>query len=213
MPSITALNAAIDFLENDHRRDLLGLHKIRVGGELLNRGEIASLLRQQYNIPKEVDVKTVRLTVTAAEEVPRVICGFPGVGKSSLFRNRGDSKIVDSDSSTFDKAEFPANYIAHIREKLAEGYTVLCSTHAEVRAALVQAGIPFALVYPKLDCRDEYMQRYTERGSPDAFIGMMFKNWEKFVQGCADQAGCKHVELDSGQYIPATLQELQKRAK
>jgi hypothetical protein len=42
---INAIQAAIDFLENDEARDLMGLHKIRVGSVMMTRGEVADLLR------------------------------------------------------------------------------------------------------------------------------------------------------------------------
>lgn len=134
---------------------------------------------------------------------PRVICGFPGVGKSTLFANKGNQKIVDSDSSTFDKADFPANYIAHIKQKLADGYTVLCSTHKDVRAALVAEGIDFILVYPLLECKDEYLRRYVKRGSPASFVFMMDSKWEEFVNDCASQESCTHVRLGHDQYMPS----------
>lgn len=42
--SVHALMAARDFLRADHAKDLNGLHKIKVNGELLTRGEVADLL-------------------------------------------------------------------------------------------------------------------------------------------------------------------------
>lgn len=39
-----AIQAAIEFLQNDEARDLLGLHRIRVDGQLRTRGELADLL-------------------------------------------------------------------------------------------------------------------------------------------------------------------------
>lgn len=46
MASIHPLQAAVEFLENDQARDLLGLHKLRVGGELVTRGELADVLKK-----------------------------------------------------------------------------------------------------------------------------------------------------------------------
>jgi hypothetical protein len=39
-----------------------------------------------------------------------LISAFPGTGKSFLFNNT-KLKILDSDSSKFDKSKFPENYI------------------------------------------------------------------------------------------------------
>lgn len=133
-----------------------------------------------------------------------VVCGFPGVGKSHLFRNRGDEKITDSDSSQFDKAFFPSNYIAHIKEKLADGYIVMCSTHDVVREALADEGIKYLLVYPKRKCKAEYIQRYIDRGSPAAFVKLIDGKWDDFVASCEAPEPCSiHMCLDTGVYIPS----------
>lgn len=92
-----------------------------------------------------------------------IIAGFPGVGKSYLF-NETDIKVTDSDSSKFDKKDFPNNYISHIQNKLDEGYTVLSSTHDDVRKAFVENNMPFYLVYPDIRLKDEYIERYKKRG-------------------------------------------------
>lgn len=191
--------------------------------ERLNRSHLFRDAAADLNIPIETvsfsqavanwDRKQMKVMLSLAGNnempMPQVICGFPGVGKSTLFRNRGDQKILDSDSSTFDKAEFPQNYIAHIREKIAEGYTILASTHDVVRAALVENGIPFAIVYPALNCKDEYLQRYRDRGSPQGFVDLMDAKWVDFVNGCAAQKGCISYCMPQGAYMP-TMEELPK---
>lgn len=132
---------------------------------------------------------------------PQVVCGFPGVGKSSLFRSQRGNTILDSDSSTFDKSKFPANYLEHIKDRTAEGYTILASSHADVRKALQYAKIPFLLVYPALECKDEYLQRYRERGSPDAFVNLLDKNWGDWIGDCQQQTGCAHRVLQPGEFL------------
>lgn len=139
----------------------------------------------------------------AGSPIPQVICGFPGVGKSTLVRNDTTGLVLDSDSSTFDKADFPANYIEHIKAKTAEGYTILASSHDTVRNALVAAGIPFVLVYPTLDCKDEYLQRYRDRGSPEAFVNLLDQNWFAWITGCMKQTGCAHYVIGQGQFVPS----------
>lgn len=146
---------------------------------------------------------------------PRVICGFPGVGKSTLFKKLKNSgfPILDSDSSTFDKANFPANYITHIKQALEEGFWVLCSTHTAVRAALAEAGISYALAAPTdRYLKDEYMQRYRERGSPEAFLKLMDEKFEEFVDDVwiNDQHGV-HIGLGEGEYLDRIERDLIKR--
>jgi len=85
---------------------------------------------------------------------PMLVAGFPGTGKSSYCYRDADYMpqgfATDSDSSKFDKADFPQNYIEHIKEKISEGYArIFISSHKEVREALVENGLEFTLIYPK----------------------------------------------------------------
>lgn len=139
----------------------------------------------------------------SSNQLPVVISGFPGVGKSHLCKERG---WHDSDSSKFSwsspgvrNPDFPANYIEHI--KGLQG-VVLVSSHQEVRDALDAADIPFRIVHPALDCKDEYLERYKLRGSPDKFIDLLNQNWDDWVTGLMD--GMSSVEryvLQPGEFL------------
>ena len=137
-----------------------------------------------------------------------LVAAFPGTGKS-YYVNYGEGSgympqgfATDSDSSKFDKANFPANYIEHIKEKIKEGYAIIfISSHKEVRDALVANGLNFTLVYPKENLKEEYLKRYKERGSNQAFIDLIDKNWSNWLFELRRQTGCTHIELESGQFI------------
>ena len=137
--------------------------------------------------------------------MPKVICGFPGVGKSSVSHKFGANRVSDSDSSKFDKAYFPQNYIEHIATQIPQRSYVLVSSHDNVREALVQNEIDFALVYPDRSLKDEYMTRYRERGSPKPFLDLMDKNWDSFIDSCEAQTGCQKVILSRGQFLADLL--------
>jgi len=130
-----------------------------------------------------------------------VVSAFPGCGKSHLFRNKGDKKILDSDSSTFDKSQFPENYIKHIKSNIGDVDIILVSSHKEVRDALVDKGIKFTLVYPNMDIKDEYIQRYIDRGNDGKFVELLKQNWKNWVEELNQQSGCEKIKLDSGQYL------------
>jgi len=135
-----------------------------------------------------------------------IISAFPGTGKTSYCNLYSDYIpdifASDSDSSKFDKANFPQNYIEHIKEKISEGYArIFISSHKEVRDALVENGLEFILVYPKKELKEEYLKRYKERGSTDNFINLISNNWDLWLDELKNQKGCKHIELESGQFI------------
>jgi hypothetical protein len=137
----------------------------------------------------------------------KVYSAFPGVGKTTYF-NTTDRNVLDSDSSKFDKKNFPANYIEHIERNIQDPKVdkILVSSHKDVRDALLKKGIPFVLVYPNRNIKDEYIQRYKDRGNNDAFVDLLEKNWDNWMdemdQMEAPQGQTLYkVKLGSGQYL------------
>lgn len=134
-----------------------------------------------------------------------VVCGFPATGKSYYCNSEPTYHYVgfavDSDSSKFDKSDFPRNYIEHIKSCIGENKYVFVSTHKEVRESLVKEGINFTLVYPNASLRMEYLKRYIERGNNEQFIDFIWSNWYELIDDLSKQKGCKHLVLNSGQYI------------
>ena len=115
---------------------------------------------------------------------------------------------MDSDSSTFDKSEFPKNYIQHIKSNIGEADIILVSSHKEVRDALVNQGIDFKLVYPARDIKDEYIQRYIDRGNDGKFVELLKQNWENWMTELEEQKGCNKIELKKGQYLSDIMTKL-----
>lgn len=116
-----------------------------------------------------------------------VVSAFPGCGKSYLFNNDTDDIILDSDSSKFDKKDFPSNYIKHIKDNIDYADIILVSSHKDVRTALFDNEIKFILVYPDIKLKEEYLERYKQRGSPEAFIKLISTNWDSWVSDMNNQ--------------------------
>ena len=130
-----------------------------------------------------------------------LISAFPGVGKTYLKDNFKNLEIIDSDSSTFDKENFPQNYIQHIKNNMGKVDIILISSHEAVRKALVEEGLLFIQVYPDSKIKDEYIQRYRERGSNEEFIKILDENWDTWIEQMKNQKRCAHIVLYSGQCL------------
>jgi hypothetical protein len=137
----------------------------------------------------------------------RVVSAFPGTGKSHLYREQHSMVVLDSDSSQYSwvynsdgikvrNPDFPNNYMTHIKEAMEQVDLILVSTHKEVRDALVANNISFDLVFPDSSLKDEYIQRYKDRGSDERFIKLMEDNFEKFIDELKNQEGCIKLVLD-----------------
>ena len=140
-----------------------------------------------------------------------VVSGFPGVGKS-YYVNYGEGNdympqgfAIDSDSSTFNKSNFPKNYIEHIKKNIGKVKIIFVSSHKEVRDALVKNNIDFTLAYPNIDLKNEYIKRYKKRGSDDGFINFISDNWDEFISDLRYQKGCKHLVLKEKEFLYKTL--------
>lgn len=141
---------------------------------------------------------------------PIIISAFPGTGKSFLSKQYV-GKISDSDSSRFDKAHFPANYLAHIKTLLHNPNLkyIMVSSHAEIREAMDAEGIDYNVVFPTIDQMSDYIVRYTERGSPQAFIDLMTERWTTMVESCREGGGDKY-ELQDGQYLSDVIGDIER---
>lgn len=146
-----------------------------------------------------------------------IICGYPGIGKSTAASNK--MNIVDAESRAYShdfdpdtcaetkNESFPGNYVDAL-EKLASkinGYEyILASCHKEVRDELDKRGLPYIVVMPHLNCKDEYLQRYIKRGDSAEFIGEMYWHWEKWHDEI-DNSGCPVIHLMKGQNLSDIL--------
>lgn len=144
-----------------------------------------------------------------------VICGFPGVGKTSAANNR--TNICDAESSGFSwvfdpekpnkprerNPEFPNNYGAYIA-KLASPYgydVVLASSHKGVREELDRRGIDYVIVVPEKNAKDAYMKRYIERGSNAEFVNLLYENWEAWLDEIENNGKHAVIHLAASEYL------------
>ena len=147
----------------------------------------------------------------------KIISAFPGVGKTH-FSNNTNLKVKDSDSSTFPKENFPQNYIESIREDIGKYDVILVSSHEQVREALYRNKIEYNLVFPHGNCKEEYIQRYIDRGSPDAFIELLDRMWDQWIESCIYDGGDSTwfransaVKLDSGTYLSDVVDNIMRK--
>lgn len=138
----------------------------------------------------------------------KVVCAFPGTGKSYLAK-KYPHLILDYDSSRFSwittsfgqkvrNPDFPENYIQHIENMVEkQRYEIIfVSSHSEVREALRRNNIQYTLVYPRLRDKSKYLLRYAERGNTEEFISSVEKNYKSWILALQSEIdGCENIEL------------------
>lgn len=144
-----------------------------------------------------------------------VISAFPGCGKSYCFKNYQDKfSMLDSDSSEFSwikdnegnntkerNPNFPNNYINHIKENIGKVDIIFVSSHDVVRKALHENNIRVVIVYPNKDMKNDFIDRYKQRGNNESFIKFIYDNWDNFIEDIENEDN-EFLEQRLGQRNP-----------
>ena len=137
-----------------------------------------------------------------------IICGFPGVGKSTVAERC--KSVLDLESTPFHfnpyfKGEDPnwfVRYVDAIEESAndVQYNYILVSTHKLVRSELQYRGIPYIIVTPLIKLKDEYLSRYVKRGDCYDFIETLSSNWEQWIEDFVYD-DMPIIHLDAGETI------------
>ena len=151
-------------------------------------------------------------------EKTRIISAFPGMGKTYYHSLHKDTTL-DSDSSDYSwimkngekirNPDFPNNYINHIKENIGKYDFIFVSSHKEVREALKNNCLFFYLIYPSPFRKQEFIQRYTLRDSPESFIDLVKANWEDWIIECdSEEFGCELIRSSSDMYLSNEIRHI-----
>lgn len=131
---------------------------------------------QEIPNPRTQTNTTQRTTIPKTKEV-KIICGFAGIGKSTLARTL--ENVVDLESTPFEKDW--DRYVKVAKHMANNGYLVLLSCHKELREKLHESGIDYVVAMPDKSMKEVYLNRYKNRKNTKDFIEMMDKNWDNFL--------------------------------
>ena len=133
-----------------------------------------------------------------------IISAFCGTGKTHLCEKSG-GKLIEFECWKYsNKPGFPRNIVSHILSTYGTVDGILISTNPMVLNVL-PSKINVVLIYPELHLKDEYIERFMSRGSPDDFISMLSKYWELWITETMARNQLRHIVLKSGQYIESVL--------
>jgi hypothetical protein len=129
----------------------------------------------------------------------KIISAFCGVGKT--FTSDKKINCLEFECWKYDLEKFPSNYIEDIKSSIDKSDYIFISTNPIVLKELFKGGIEVTLVYPSIELKSEYMDRYKNRGSEESFIKLLDDNWEIWINELKEQNYCKRIELKSGEYL------------
>ena len=156
----------------------------------------------------------------------KIISAFPGVGKSYYHKLHPDTTL-DSDSSNFSwvkdengnntkerNPNFPQNYIEHIKSNTGKYEYIFVSSHKEVIEALLDNCLFFYLVYPDSRRKEEFIQRYKDRGNNEFFIHLLHSKWDEWIAELDElkfSRACASLMM-TGDYLEDELNLISRRS-
>lgn len=154
-----------------------------------------------------------------------VIAGFAGIGKTTLankYDNIIDLDVIDykwsyenvddieqkkGNNKRIRNEAWPNNYLQAIRQNMANYDIVFISTDNEILKILDQNNIPYTLVFPNLDCKSEYLERYRKRGNPESFIKKADEIFETLILSLKNK-DCKKIILNKDENLESKIKEI-----
>ena len=132
-----------------------------------------------------------------------IVSAFHGCGKTTAARELKEQlTLMDLDSSTFDKNNFPQNYLEYIKSQIGKQEIIFISSHEIVRKALETEGIEYFLFYPSLKRKEEFLDLYYLRGNNEAFVNILDKNFENFIASCNNAKTPNKITLNKeGEFL------------
>ncbi len=128
-----------------------------------------------------------------------LFAAFCGTGKTFICDK--NIEAVEIEYWMYKDKGLQKEYINDIKNKFGTVDYIFISTDPEGLKLIHSEGFNITLVYPKNELRNEYLDRYIERDSPYDFIGVFMKYWNPWINELKEQTYCKHIVLESGQYL------------
>lgn len=151
-----------------------------ISDEMFGRA-VASILKKQLEMGEPTETT--------------IICGFPGVGKSSIE----GSNFMDLDSKDHIGINRWSNYKEAIEKFVGRIEYLLLSSHKQTRYILKQLNLKYYIVYPDKSLKSEYMRRYKQRGSSREFIKWMDSYFDELIDSIESETdpNCIKIKLSS----------------
>jgi len=129
---------------------------------------------------------------------------FCGTGKSYLCNNFA-TDYMELECWEYRQGDFPDNYVKDVISAMGKTKYLFISTDPVILKELNKHGVEIRLYYPQNELRNEYLDRFILRVSPQDFVGAIMINWHTWINELKEQNYCKHTVLQTGKYLQDVL--------
>lgn len=130
----------------------------------------------------------------------KICAAFCGSGKTYICE-KSDIDAIEIEYWKYKDKGLSSEYVADIRKHFGTVDYILIATDPEGLRLLHKEGFSITLIYPEIELRNEYLDRYINRDSPHEFIGVFMKYWKQWINELKEQTYCNHIVLQKGEYL------------
>ncbi len=138
-----------------------------------------------------------------------IVCGFFGIGKSSVNKYRPDISFYDLDAKFFKKQPGWENVYVECALALREKYDIVSIKSADrVMDRLTDLGQEFYIVYPNRHAKRDFMERAVRNNYPREWIHAFFSRWESYIEEIEDEETTNKIVLQNDEYLSDIVDRL-----
>lgn len=154
-----------------------------------------------------------------------IIAGFSGIGKTTFantHKNVIDLYVMPYKYSNFNEIfnKYNAEGVKAAPElilkpdwryeyydKLISLYKsepdkiILIPSDIQIMTWLEGNDIPFTLVFPAYELKEEYRSRFLKRGNTEDFLDVFIADWEYWINMLKSRKGCAKIELKANEFL------------
>lgn len=138
-----------------------------------------------------------------------LVCGFFGIGKSSVKKYRPDVSFFDLDAKFFQKQPGWEKIYVECALALREVYDIVALKSSDkVMNHLTQLGEKFYIVYPNRYAKRDFMERAVKNNYSREWIRSFFSRWEEYIEEIEHEETTNKIILQSGEYLSDIVDRL-----
>ncbi len=138
-----------------------------------------------------------------------LVCGFFGIGKSSVNKYRPDVSFYDLDSKFFKKQPDWEKVYVECALALREVYDIVSLKSSDkVMNLLTDLGEVFYIVYPNRYAKRDFMERAVKNNYSREWIHAFFSKWDEYIEEIDNEDNAKKIVLQNGEYLSDIVDRL-----
>lgn len=147
-----------------------------------------------------------------ADEIRRpgvLVCGFFGIGKSSVSKYRPDVKYYDLDAKSFVKQPGWEKVYVDCALALKKEYDIVALKSSDkVMNLLNSLGEKYYVVYPSRHAKRDFVERALKNNYSREWVKEFFARWDSFIEEIENDRQGNKIILQSGEYLSDIVDKL-----